>query len=252
MSSRRLDILRELYAERQRSPTPSIGVEDLAAKLSTPREALWKDVHYLEQSGYVVVKSRVIGTRVLYSVSLTTKGIDVVEGRLDSAAAWLFDSSTEQHHSSASLGEPILTGVDAGTITPPRIFISHSHHDNEFCKRMEAYLKGNVPEVDIFLDLTDLLGGQDYMIRIPDEVIQRPVFIVVLSEQAIRAPWVQAETHLALHEALNNPAHKVIPIRASEGDTDILSPLLRVRHIIDCLYQNESQGFEQLVRAIRE
>lgn len=132
------------------------------------------------------------------------------------------------------------------------LFISHSHHDSGFCHRLLAYLKEHLPNSDIFYDEEKLHGGDDWMRRIQHEVLARPLFVVILSPNAVVAEWVREETNLALREAVRNRERRIIPLRYQECDINQLAPLLQNRQIIDCAYQNEMTGFAQLVATLQE
>jgi formylglycine-generating enzyme required for sulfatase activity len=138
----------------------------------------------------------------------------------------------------------------------PPIFISHSHYDNTACRQIRDFLHRQLPDADIFLDESELHGGDDWMHRIPHEVIARPIFLVILSRHSIAAEWVAEETNLALARAVKDRTRKIIPVQIDPSlrvpeDIDRLSPLLSMRQIVVLGEQAPQQHWEELVRVVR-
>jgi formylglycine-generating enzyme required for sulfatase activity len=144
-----------------------------------------------------------------------------------------------------------VTGAPVG----PRIFICHSHYDSAFCHRLRDFLKENFPNAIIFLDESDLRGGEEWMHRIQREVISSPLFIVVLSAQALAAPWVREETNLALSRAITDMGRRVVSVRIDPRvtllDIDQLAPLLTTRQIIDLTDHAPDANWTDLLRVLR-
>ncbi len=71
-----------------------------------------------------------------------------------------------------------------------RIFISHSHIDNEFGTRLTQDLQGTLgDESAVWYDvLGGLRGGDNWWEKIVEELTARNVFIVVLSPEAVASP----------------------------------------------------------------
>jgi tetratricopeptide (TPR) repeat protein len=136
-------------------------------------------------------------------------------------------------------------------MTDVQLFLSHSHHDNLFCQRLVDAVRVQLPGADIFYDKEKLVGGDDWIARIQYEVIRRPVFVVVLSIEAVRAEWVREETNLALRLAVKDLDRRIIPVQHQESDVNSLAPLLGNRQIVDCATQSEAFGFAQLVAALQ-
>jgi tetratricopeptide (TPR) repeat protein len=136
-------------------------------------------------------------------------------------------------------------------MTDYRIFVSHSHHDNDFCRRVVDYIKHGLPGADVFFDERELIGGDEWMRRIQHEVIDRPMFVVILSPNSVESSWVREETNLALSEAMKHRERRIIPVRYQDCDVTRLAALLLNRQIIDCASPDESTGLRQLVDALR-
>jgi tetratricopeptide (TPR) repeat protein len=87
-----------------------------------------------------------------------------------------------------------------------RIFVSHSHIDNEFGKRLAQDL-GQVlkDESAVFYDvlgdvLDGLHGGDTWWDKIVEELTARDVFLLVLSPDAMNSPWIRREINIALNK----------------------------------------------------
>src|SRR5260370_1098616 len=80
-----------------------------------------------------------------------------------------------------------------------RIFISHSHIDNEFGTRLAQDLCRVLgDESAVWYDvLGGLHGGDTWWEKILEELTARKEFIVVLSSEPIQSPWVSDEINLA-------------------------------------------------------
>jgi hypothetical protein len=240
MLERRKVILRLLYDERERSPVHTLTVEDFASKIAVSRNEAWNDLEYLQQSGFLTISDREIAGRVFYSFDLTPQGLDFAENTLYASAAY----------ASPSLLPPLWQGSSADR--PPRVFVSHSSVDTEFCDRMVAYLRDTVPRVDLFYDATSLEGGDAWVKRIPREILACPDFVVVLSPNAVESSWVQEEAQLALREAITTPRRRIIPVLRQPCDINLLSPFLTSRQVIDCSGGYEQSGFARLARTMRD
>lgn len=77
-----------------------------------------------------------------------------------------------------------------------RIFVSHSHQDNEWCRPFVTALKA--VGYDVWYDETGLTGGAAWIASIQHEVQTRDVFLLVLTPEAWESKWVQDELQLAI------------------------------------------------------
>lgn len=82
---------------------------------------------------------------------------------------------------------------------PPRIFISHSHIDNEFGTRLAQDLRRELgDESSVWYDvLGGLHGGDVWWSKIEQEMSTRNVFIVVLSPKSVSSNYVNDEINMA-------------------------------------------------------
>ena len=96
----------------------------------------------------------------------------------------------------------------------PRIFVSHSHKDNDFGFKLVQDLRrliGN--DTSVWYDAQGgLHGGDTWWDKIKEELKARPVFIVILSPDALASSWVKDEIRIAW-KLKNSPSGKfIIPI----------------------------------------
>jgi len=113
----------------------------------------------------------------------------------------------------------------------PRIFVSHSHQDNTFGFQLVADLRAAIgaDEDTVWYDARGgLHGGDAWWRTIEAEITARPVFIVVLSPDAVASPWVNDEIDLAWRQK-NTPTGKlIIPLLLRPCD---VRPSLQTLHI---------------------
>ena len=91
-----------------------------------------------------------------------------------------------------------MTGSAASPDTP-RIFVSHSHSDNAYCRAFVAALRDALGGADeaVWYDEHNL-GWGNIRRTIERELEQRQHFIAILSPAAVESPWVNDEIDAAL------------------------------------------------------
>jgi len=103
----------------------------------------------------------------------------------------------------------------------PKVFVSHAGEDNIFVENLGKCLieKG----VDPWIDFWELLPGDKLIDKIFNKGIGKcDVFIIVLSQNSIKKPWVIEELDTALVKRIESQT-KLIPIRID--DCEIPMPL---------------------------
>src|SRR6516225_8219206 len=80
-------------------------------------------------------------------------------------------------------------GGESGPV--PRMFISYSHSDREFVRRLAADLRGR--DFDIWLDEWEIRVGDDIRRGIEHGISTYDYFAVVLSPASVASDWVQSE-----------------------------------------------------------
>ena len=136
----------------------------------------------------------------------------------------------------------------------PPLFVSHSHHDNSFCRPFVAHLRtalGLTTPAQLFYDERALHAGDDWITIIQREVVNRPLFIVILTPHSVEAPYVQQETNLAIRLTTGNPTRRLFGLLAEPCDPARLAPLLLNYQLIDMMKRGYDAAFEDLVAAIR-
>lgn len=92
-----------------------------------------------------------------------------------------------------------------------KIFVSHSHADDDFCHEYVSLLRK--AGADVWYDEHNLGTGELHEV-IPRELGNRPVFIVILSKAAFRSSWVKDETKWAYNLFKRQPSRIIMPVTA--------------------------------------
>jgi hypothetical protein len=130
-----------------------------------------------------------------------------------------------------------------------RIFVSHSHADNDFGVQLVQSLRRAYGEDVVWYDSQGgLYGGDNWWHTILKELTDRAVFIVVLSPDAVKSKWVNDEITIAWDQK-NSPTGKtIIPILYQDCK---IRPDLKTLQYISFLPPNTyNQGFYNLMRAL--
>ncbi|GEM_PF-3141266 len=139
-------------------------------------------------------------------------------------------------------------------MSPPRIFLSYSHADKPWCRSFVAHLRSVLGYADpgyIFFDESSLQSGDTWLERLQQEVIARPVFILVLTPNAIASDYVRREVSLALRETISNRNRRIITVLLQPCDASQLAPLLMDYQMADFVHQPFNIAFTGLVGALR-
>jgi len=100
-----------------------------------------------------------------------------------------------------------------------RIFVSHSHEDNVWCRTFVSALRQT--GADIWYDEHNLGYGR-LMDEIERELRARRIFLAVLSPTAVNSSWVRREVNAAIHLHDAEPDRIVLPIIAETCDLPLL------------------------------
>jgi hypothetical protein len=101
-----------------------------------------------------------------------------------------------------------------------RIFVSHSHKDNAWCRAFIRALRAR--DADVWYDEQNLDYGT-LRPQIEREMLARPVFIAVFTPNAVVSKWVQREIDGAISLQDREPDRIFLPIIAARCD---IPPLL--------------------------
>ena len=142
----------------------------------------------------------------------------------------------------------------APTPSIPRIFVSHSHHDNNFCRPFVAHLRTALGLTDpdhIFYDESSLHTGDTWLRRLQQEVLARPIFIVILTPHSVVADYVQMETELALSETISHHERRICSVLVEPCDINQLAPALRRYQLVDMVQKGYDRAFADLLEGLR-
>jgi hypothetical protein len=121
-----------------------------------------------------------------------------------------------------------------------KIFISYSRRDIDFVRTLARDLE-NVG-YDVWWDISDLRGGDDWLRVIPNEIEASDQFIVVLSPNAVSSEWVRKEYAQAL-----SLRKKIIPIMLVRTGVPFA---LNTINYVDFTSADYASGFSELLKAL--
>ena len=103
----------------------------------------------------------------------------------------------------------------------PRVFVSHSHYDSAFTTRLVADLQA--AGADVWVDVVGIDRG-DFQERINEALGACQYFVLVLTPQALAAPWVRMETNAAIKRKMEGKLRDVLPVVAQPVDPSTIPP----------------------------
>lgn len=128
-----------------------------------------------------------------------------------------------------------------------RIFISHSSVDNDFGVHIANDLCQSLGDDIAWYDTAGgLLGGEVWWDKIVTELTARPIFVLVLSPDAMQSEWVRREFLLAFLQR-----KQIIPLlyRQSSSVWEDVKLYQRISFLSPKTYE---QAFNELLIAIRQ
>jgi tetratricopeptide (TPR) repeat protein len=93
-----------------------------------------------------------------------------------------------------------------------KVFISHSTHDDSFVRELQQKLGDH--KVDAWIDSRELRGGDVLTPAIRQAIEDAPAFVIVVSTESVKSPWVGQEVRLALdlQKQRGREAFPIIPV----------------------------------------
>lgn len=133
-----------------------------------------------------------------------------------------------------------------------RLFVSHSHVDNDFCLRLVQDLRwalGGDENIVWYDQSGGLQGGDQWWRKILAELKARSVFLVVLSPDSMTSKWVNDEIDIAW-QTKNSPQGKlIVPLLFRE--CDIRPDLSTLQHVSFLPPRSYEQAFNGLLTRLR-
>jgi uncharacterized protein YjbI with pentapeptide repeats len=96
-------------------------------------------------------------------------------------------------------------------------FISYSHKDEEFARRLYSRLRDT--HIRVWFAPEDIKGGEKLYEQIDTAIKYHDKLLLVLSDNSIRSEWVITEIRKARREELKEKRRKLFPIRLVDFDT---------------------------------
>lgn len=108
--------------------------------------------------------------------------------------------------------------------------MSHSHADNAFGLRLVGDLRARLGDDAVWYDASGgLHGGDAWWSTIRRELRERPIFVVILSPDAVASAWVNNEIDLAWKQRGSATGKVIIPVLlapcAIRDDLDTIDPV---------------------------
>jgi len=123
---------------------------------------------------------------------------------------------------------------DSNNIEYYSCFISYSHNDEAFAKRLSDDLKAH--GVDCWIDSHDLKIGDKMRPTIYESIRKRDKLLLILSESSLQSNWVEHEVEHALELEMTANKNVLFPVRLDDcvmNSTTGWAVNVRQRHIRD-------------------
>ncbi len=128
----------------------------------------------------------------------------------------------------------------------PRVFVSHSHRDNEYTQRLVDDLRA--AGADVWVDIADLRDS-DFMERINAALANCDWVVLVQTRNSLASQAVRMEINAALNLVLQRRIRAVIPFIAESVSQADVPPTWSTLHHYDASV-NYSQALTGLLRAL--
>jgi hypothetical protein len=127
-----------------------------------------------------------------------------------------------------------------------RVFVSHSHRDNEFTARLVADLEA--ADADVWVDSQDI-AYDDFVKKINEGLSGRQWLVLVMTPDALKSLWVHTEVNAAMTLVHKRLMRGVIPFVAKLCSEAEIPPLRGPLHRYDATTGYET-ALSGLLRAI--
>jgi hypothetical protein len=92
----------------------------------------------------------------------------------------------------------------------PGIFLSHSHADKEFVRKLASDLRAAGARV--WIDEAELKLGDSLIQKIREGIDSMDYLAVILSPNSVNSSWVQKEVDIAMNQEIEGRTVKVVPL----------------------------------------
>jgi predicted nucleotide-binding protein len=130
--------------------------------------------------------------------------------------------------------------------TPPSVFISYSHADNEVAHAFAQGLEAN--DLRVWIDDNELLAGDSIIEQISQAVAGVDFFCALVSPASRESNWCRKELSLAVTGMLGREGATVIPLRV--GDVEMPESLQDVLYV-DLDPNHINAAVERITRDVR-
>lgn len=134
----------------------------------------------------------------------------------------------------------LLNGIRPGK-QATKVFISYSHQDKSFAKKLAGELEGQ--GMKVWWDFDSLKGGQDWQKEIERGIKQCNFFLVALTPDAVNSEWVGNEILYA-----SNAQKTIIPLHLKKCDIPIG---LVKKQYIDFEHQMQKAAIKELLGILK-
>ena len=127
------------------------------------------------------------------------------------------------------------------------IFLSHTHHDKQFVKRLKSELNQRGVE-DVWVDEAEIMVGDSLQKKIEEAITKTRFFGVVLSPHSVKSRWVKKELELAMQMELEKDSVVVLPLLFEKCE---IPPFLRAKVYADFTSPDRfDESLEKLMRRL--
>lgn len=121
-----------------------------------------------------------------------------------------------------------------------KIFISYSRKDIDFARKLAGDLEK--AGYDVWWDITDLRGGDDWVRTLPAAIASSEFFIIILTPNSVESEWVRKEYTQAL-----SLRKKIVPIMFDACDVPFALNTINYVNFMSGEYEDQ---FQNLLKAL--
>ena len=131
------------------------------------------------------------------------------------------------------------------TATKGPVFVSHSSDNRELAGELAAFLEAR--GIRVWIAPRDVRPGMDYSEQLQLAIEEASAFVVLVTENANKSPYVRAETEMAFS------THKpIFPVRITDIQPAAgLALFLKIRHWTDAYGKSKKANLDRLARELQ-